>query len=42
MLFCLWDYDTMPYAMLLLHWSVIHYQVTFEGHSGFGWEQSIG
>ena len=40
-LFCLWDYDTMPHAMLLLRWSVIHYQVTFEGHSGRGSEKSI-
>ena len=22
MLFCLWDYGTMPHAKLLLHWSV--------------------
>ena len=42
MLFCLWDYGTMPHAKSLFHWSVIHYQVTFEGHSEFGWEKSIG
>ena len=27
--------------MLWLHWSVIHSQVTFECHSGRGWEMSI-
>ena len=29
-------------AKSLLHWSVIHYQVTFEWHSGRGLETSPG
>ena len=32
----------MSHAKSLLHWSVIHYQLTFEGHSGCGWKKSIG
>ena len=29
---------TMSHAKLLLHWSVIHYQMTFEWHDGCGLE----
>ena len=31
----------MSHAKMLLHWSVIHYQMTFEWHSGYGFETSI-
>ena len=33
--------NCMSHAKVLLHWSVIHYQMTFERHSGFGSETSI-
>ena len=32
---------TMSHAKALLHWSVIHYQVTFEWQSGRGSETSL-
>ena len=32
---------TMSHAKLLLHWSILHYQVTFEWHSGCGLDMSI-
>ena len=31
----------MPHVKLSLHWSVIHYQVTFERLCRYGWERSI-
>ena len=34
MRFCLWEYVTA--AKMPLHWSVIHYQMTFGWHSGCG------
>ena len=34
--FCLWDYATLS-----LHWPVIYQQLTFEQHSGHGWEPSF-
>ena len=30
--------ETMPCAKSSLHWSIIHYQVTWEWHSGRGLE----
>ena len=33
---------TMSHAKSSMHWSVIHYQVPFEGHPGHGSETSIG
>ena len=42
MRFCLWDYVTvLSHAEMLQHWSVIHYQMTFEWHSWCGSEMSI-
>ena len=32
---------TMSHAKLSLYWSVIYYQMTFEGHSGRGSETSF-
>ena len=37
MRFCLWDYISCYKSPF--HWSVIHYQVTFERHSGCGLER---
>ena len=34
--------ENMSHAKLSLHWSVIHYQVAFEWHSGCGSKTSIG
>ena len=33
--------ETMSHVQYSLHWSVIHYQVTFERHSGPGSETPI-
>ena len=41
MTFCVILYVTMAHAKMQLHWSVMHYQMTFEWHSGCGFERFI-
>ena len=38
---CYFFCGAMSHAKMLLHWSVIHYQMTFKRHSGHGSEMSI-